>query len=449
MGIDIAVIGAGSTYTPEIIEGLVARSGRLGIGSIRLMDIDEAKLGIVGGLAARMIGRSPLGGRSTLGGGVPPTRVVLTRDLDEALEGADYVLAQVRVGRLAARIEDERIPLRHGLIGQETTGIGGFFKGLRTIPVVLDIARRMERLCPEAWLVNFSNPSGMVAQAVLGESRIRMVGLCNNAINMYREVARWLGTDRAEIGYLGLNHLSWITSIVLDGRDRLGEALAAGAAGHMPANVPHSGFDPETLRVAGGLPCAYLTYFYYREKALAEQLAAGETRGQVCMGIEEELLRMYADPGLSTKPTQLSKRGGSLYSEAAISLIESLEGGERDVHVVNLRSGGALDFMEDDDVVEIPAAVGRGAPAGSGGPGGRGSCEPIPVRGFSNRHIISLMRAVKSYERHAVKAALEGDRAEALRALAIHPLVGDLDAARSCFDELLLAHRAYLPRFFA
>ncbi|MDP3176557.1 MAG: hypothetical protein Q8M76_01555, partial [Spirochaetaceae bacterium] len=237
MSLNIAVIGAGSTYTPEIIEGLLAREGKLEIGSLRLMDIDEAKLGIVGGLARRMVARQ----RDEV------TRVALTRDLDEALEGADYVLAQVRVGRLAARIADEKIPLKHALIGQETTGIGGFFKGLRTIPVVLDIAHRMERLCPEAWLVNFSNPSGMVAQAVLAESKIKMVGLCNNAINMYRAVSEWLGTDRAEIGYLGLNHLTWITSIVLDGRDRLAEALESGFEGHGPKNIPDAGFDPECL----------------------------------------------------------------------------------------------------------------------------------------------------------------------------------------------------------
>jgi 6-phospho-beta-glucosidase len=194
MGIDIAVIGAGSTYTPEIIEGLAARSGKFAIDSIRLMDIDAAKLGIVGGLARRMVDRA--GSEGGLEPRVDMPRVVLTLDLDEALSGADYVLAQVRVGRLAARIKDESVPLKHGLIGQETTGIGGFFKGLRTIPVVLDIARRMERLCPGAWLVNFSNPSGMVAQALLSESRIRTVGLCNNAINMYRAVAKWLGRGK-------------------------------------------------------------------------------------------------------------------------------------------------------------------------------------------------------------------------------------------------------------
>lgn len=421
----IAVIGAGSTYTPELVEGLINRKGRLPVTELVLMDIDSEKLRIVGGLAQRMIAAAGMA-----------AKCVLTQDLDEALAGCSYVMAQIRVGRLPARVFDEKIPLKYGLIGQETTGIGGFFKGLRTIPVILDIVHRMERLCPDAWLINFSNPSGMVAEAVLNHTNIRMIGLCNNAINMYRNVYDRYGTRDLDIEYLGLNHLTWMTGIGKDGHDLLKEALAEGYTGEMNKNIPDVGFDLDCLKMAGGIPCGYLTYYYYRNAQLEKLRKTERSRGEVCEDIEKDLLKMYEDAELHVKPELLNQRGGALYSEAANSLVDSLVNSQGDMHVVNTKNCGALDFMAYDDVVELPALVGGG------------KVTPIPVKGFENQHIIALMRTVKAYEKHAVQAALTGSRTEALRAMAIHPLIGDFKAASECFDEMLLAHKEYLPLFF-
>jgi 6-phospho-beta-glucosidase len=420
----VAVIGAGSTYTPELMEGFIKRVGRLNLREIALMDIDEYRLGVLGGMIQRMIEKAGLS-----------CRCVQTTDLERAVDGADYVLAQVRVGRLAARIKDEKIPLKYGLIGQETTGIGGFFKGLRTIPVILNVARTMERLCPDAWLINFSNPSGLVAEAVQNESSIKMLGLCNNAINMYRHIRQWAGSDTAELEYFGLNHLTWLTKVIVDGRDLLQDALSTGMSGAKMKNIPDSGFDPECLRAAGGIPCGYLNYYYRREAMLDKLKNEPRCRGEVCEEIEQQLYEIYKNPNITTKPDLLNQRGGALYSEAAVSLVESIENGSGETHVVNIRNQGALDFMQYNDVIEIPAVVRRD------------SVTPIPVK-TDNQHIIALMQVVKAYERHAARAALTGDRLEAMRAMMIHPLIGDFKAARDCFDEMLQAHKEHLPQFF-
>lgn len=413
----IAVIGSGSTYSPEIFEGIIKRRDSLSVKKIALMDIDETKLNIVGGLIERMVRAAGI-----------DAEIIRTTDLDTALDGADYVLAQIRVGRLPARVLDERIPLKYGLIGQETTGIGGFFKALRTIPEILKIAKRMEELCPNATLINFSNPSGLVAEAVQNNSRIRMVGLCNNAINMFTEARRQFGDD-IDISYVGLNHLSWITSIKKDGREILLDHLDT----YRNSDVPN-----RYLRYCRGVPCGYLNYFYRPRTRLAElqEDAKTKTRGEVCMEIEEKLLRMFSDTSLYTKPEELNQRGGALYSEAAVSLLNAIENDLNEIHVVNVKNNGALSWMEDNDVVEVKTLVNRK------------ELLPLPVRGFDNPHICELMRTVKAYEKHAANAALTGDRDEAIRAMMIHPLIGDADAAIACFDEMLEAHRSYLPQFF-
>ena len=413
----LAVIGSGSTYSPEIFEGIIKRKEMLNLKRVSLMDIDENKLNIVGDLIIRMLAACGI-----------DAAVEKTMDLDRALDGADYVIAQIRVGRLPARVLDERIPLKYGLIGQETTGIGGFFKALRTIPQILHVARRMEELCPDAVLINFSNPSGLVAEAVQNLSSIRMTGLCNLPINMVTDVRKRVGQD-AEVTYFGLNHLAWVTSVIKDGRELMPELME---------EVEYEDIPKRFYKLCGGFPCGYLQYYYTREHKLAElkEKAKTKTRGEECMEIEEELLKLYSDANLYVKPEQLSKRGGALYSEAAVSLLNAIENRLPEFHVINVRNNGALPWMADDDVVETKCLI-----------DGK-NFYPIPVRGFENDHIKELMRTVKAYEKHAARAAVTGDRDEAMRAMLIHPLIGDGDAAAACFEEMLEAHRAYLPQFF-
>ena len=422
--IKITVIGAGSTYTPEIIEGLIGVRDRLDVGELALMDIDRRKLDIVGGFSARML--------EAAGMSCCCTR---TTDLESALYGADYVLVQIRVGGMAARILDERIPLKYGLIGQETTGIGGFFKGLRTIPELVKISNLMERLCPAAFLINFSNPSGMVAQALLNHSKIKTIGLCNIPVSMLSRIRSDLGLPDAEIEYVGLNHLSWVTAIKSGGRDYFQEAALAGSNFLELKNLSDVEFDHGCIRMAGGIPNSYLSYYYYREKERMKLLTREKTRGEMCAEIERELLEIYSSDGPAVKPGLLGKRGGALYSTAAVTLLEAIENNKKEIHVVNIKNNGALPFMEEEDVVEIPAVVGAD-----------GAC-PVPVERFGNEHIIAMMRTVKQYERHAINAALYGDVDEAMRALCIHPLIGDYTVAKECFHEMLMAHSAYLPQF--
>ncbi len=421
----IAIIGAGSTYTPELIEGIINRNSSLPVTELVLMDIDERKLNIVGGLCRRMVEKAGL-----------RTHFKLTMDLTEALRDADFVLAQIRVGKLPCRILDERIPLKYGLIGQETTGIGGFFKALRTIPVMLEIARQMETLCPQAWLINFSNPSGILAQALQNHTKIKTLGLCNVPINMFAGVEDSLGMRDLDIEYVGLNHLSFITGIKHQGKDLLQEALVQGVQGQGMKNIPLQGFSTEIIQTIGAIPSSYLEYFYFREDKLKHLLEEKQCRGEVCVEIEERLLEEYQQETLADKPKDLEKRGGARYSEAAISLVDAIYNDKQEVHVVNVLNQGALEFMAEDDTVEVAAVIGKSGAV------------PVPIRHFSNTHVMELMRTVKAYELHAVKAAVSGDDDEAMKALLIHPLVGDYNKAKQCYDEMKLAHRAYLPQFF-
>lgn len=420
----LAMIGAGSTYTPELIDGIIERRETLHFQEIRLMDIDERKLSIVGGLSQRMVTAAGLDGK-----------VILTTDLDEALQDADFVVTQIRVGRLPARILDETIPLKYDFIGQETTGIGGFFKALRTIPVMLDIAKRMEKLCPEAFLVNFTNPSGIITQAIRDYSTIRVVGLCNIPVNMVDNLAENLGLDHVNVEYVGLNHLSWVTKIEHEGKDYLPEALEAGMNAEPMKNIDAAGFSKECLCTVGAIPSGYLEYYYNREKMLAEEKSALKCRGQVCLELEEELLQMYQDQELCVKPKQLEKRGGAKYSLAAISLIDAIANDKQEVHIVGVENGTTLSFMQPYDIIEVACRVGADG------------LTPLPLPHFHNVHIEELMQTVKAYERHTVKAAVTGDEKEALRALLIHPLVGDFNKAKACFEEMREAHKEYLQNF--
>lgn len=419
----ICVIGAGSTYTPELIEGIINKRADLPVSEIYFMDIDERKLNIVGGLCKRMIEAADL-----------PCKAYLTMEYEPALKDADFVLAQIRVGKLPARVLDEKIPLKYDLIGQETCGIGGMFKGLRTIPALMRIVKMMETLCPNAWLINFSNPSGMIAEALLNYTNVKMMGLCNVPINMIDSVKRQMNLPNAFIEYLGLNHFTYITKILDNGHDYLQEALEAGVNSDSMKNIPASGFTKEQIKAIGAIPSSYLEYYYFKNSKLAKLKAAPKTRGEVCMEIEEQLLNIYQNNELHVKPAELSKRGGARYSEVAINLVDAIWNDRNNIQVVNILNNGALDFLADNDAIEINAYVGKNG------------ATPIPAH-IDNDHIKEYMKQVKAYEKHAVKAAIYGDKEEALRALVMNPLVGDLATAEACFDELYEAHKKYLPQF--
>ncbi|MDR0289659.1 MAG: 6-phospho-beta-glucosidase [Treponema sp.] len=417
-----AVIGAASTYTPELIEGFIDRQGSLNFQAFYLMDIDREKLEVVGGLAKRMLAAKGFKGK-----------IVLTGDLDEAIAGADYIFAQIRVGGMAARIRDEKIPLKYGLLGQETTGAGGFMNALRTIPVMIDIARRIEKLAPNAWLVNFSNPSGIVAEALLNHTNVRMIGLCNCFINMSAEIAETLGTKDFDYDYVGLNHLSWVTSITLNGENVL-EQMGKSSGAKMK-NIPEVEYDDELVAAIPAIPSSYLSYFYLREEQVQKCLKAEKTRGEICAELEESLVRQYKDPNLAHKPAELAERGGSLYSTAAVSIVDAIENDKNEYHVVGVKNNGILPFMHNNDVVEVKCLVNR-----------KGAV-PSPVKEPDNPYIVGLMQAVKAYEKLTVRAAINGSKADALAALMIHPLIGDYHKAKAVLDEMLSANADYLPEF--
>ncbi len=431
----VAVIGGGSSYTPELVEGLLKRAAELPVGELWLVDVPEGqtKLEIVGSLARRMVQKAGA-----------PIDVHLTLDRRAALTGADFVITQFRVGQLEARIRDERIPLKYGVIGQETTGPGGFAKALRTIPVILAICREMESLCPDAWLINFTNPSGILAEAVLKYSRVKSIGLCNVPIGMRMGVARLLGVapDRVAIDFAGLNHLVYGLRIYLDGEEitRLAlDRLASGSASMTMRNIADLEWEPAFLRSLGMLPCPYHRYFYQTDRMLAEEQEAAAThgtRGEVVRRVEAELFELYQDPQLNTKPAQLEKRGGAYYSDAACNLIASLYTDKGDVQPVNVRNNGAIADLPDHVAVEVSSVITR---AGAR-PLSMGHL-PLPARG--------LVQVVKAYEELTVEAGVHGDYGAALQALTLHPLVPSASVARQILDEMLQANRSYLPQFTA
>ena len=423
MGVKVAVVGGGSTYTPELVEGFVTRGDRLTVDELALLDIDAERLAIVGGLAERMLRRAGWSGR-----------LVLTGDRDRALEGAGFVLVQLRIGGQAARFSDETIPPRYGCIGQETTGPGGFAKALRTVPVVLELAEETARRgAPDAWFVDFTNPTGLVTQALLDEGH-RALGLCNVAIGFQRRFAAHFGVgpERVQLEHVGLNHLTWERKVHVDGVDRLPELLE----GAMDLVSDEVDLPAELIRAVGAIPSYYLHYYYRTAQVLHEQRNGKKTRAEEVMEIEAGLLELYKDPFLDTKPALLEERGGAFYSDAAAALVASLHAGTGDVQVVNLRNDGAIPGLPDDAVVEIPAAIDRDG------------AHPLPVAPLEP-DMLALVEHAKGYEILAARAAVTGDRRIALRALMSNPLVGDFDVARPLLEALLGANRGYLPRFFA
>lgn len=424
MALKVAVVGGGSTYTPELIEGFLNHADRLPVGELVLHDIDSERLEVVGGLAKRIMAKREW-----------PGRLVLTTDRERAIDGASFVIVQLRVGGQSARLQDETLPLEFGCIGQETTGPGGFAKALRTVPLVLDIAEQTaERGAKDAWVVDFTNPVGIVSQALLDDGH-RAIGLCNVAIHFQRRFAARLGVapEQVELEHVGLNHLTWERAIRVDGRDVL-PGLIESAADEIGAEIESPG---ELIRLLGAIPSSYLQYFYFTDQILARQMSGAKlSRAAEVMAIEKTLLEMYRDPDLAEKPKLLEKRGGAYYSEAAAQLIASLHAGTGDLQVVDIRNDGALPGLPDDAVVEIPARIGsEGATAPS--------LEPLAPE------LLGLVQQVKAYERLTVEAAVHGDRKAALKALLANPLVARYNVATALLDALLEANRQHLPRFFA
>jgi 6-phospho-beta-glucosidase len=430
VGLKLAVVGGGSTYTPELIEGIARRSDRLPVDELVLLDIDPERLEIVGGLAGRMLKRLEW-----------PGKLTLTGDTDAAIDGASFVLIQLRVGGQAARLVDETLPPKFGTIGQETTGAGGFAKALRTVPIVLDLAERVgKRAAPGAWIVDFTNPVGIVSQALLDDGH-RAIGLCNVAIGFQREFAKRYGVapEAVELEHVGLNHLSWERAVRVEGVDRLPEILAGDGAANIAEWV---GSPPEIVRLTGSIPSYYLKYYYMFDKVLHDQQDGAETRAGEVMDIEHELLTMYRNPNLDEKPKLLEKRGGAYYSEAAAQLIASLHDGRGDVQIVDIRNGSgtgdgarALPDLPDNAVVEVPARITRDG------------ATIIPLAPLAPE-MRGLVESMKAYEELAVAAAKSGDRGIALKALLANPLVARWSIASALLPALLEANRQHLPRFF-
>ena len=412
----LAVIGAGSTYTPELVSGL----SRVDVDELWLHDIDAERLEVVGGLAARMLERQGYRGR-----------LQLTGELDGAVDGADFVLIQIRVGGQDARFGDETVPLACGCIGQETTGAGGFAKALRTVPVVLAIAERVRALAnPNAWIVDFTNPVGIVTRALLDADH-RAVGLCNVAIGFQRMFARWLEVEpeRVLVDQVGLNHLTWVRAARLDGRDVLPGLLAE----HGDELAAELELPLRLLDELGAVPSYYLRYFYAHDRVLAEQLE-GTPRAARVAEIEADLLELYRDPALSEKPALLEERGGAFYSEAAVGLVASLASGDGGEHEVDVRNEGTLAGLADDDVVEVPARVGRD------------SIEPLEQAPLAPE-LLGLVQHVAAYERLAAQAAVSGDVEVARKALLTHPLIGQHELSNLLLERLLEEGAGYLPQF--
>ena len=408
----LAVVGGGSTYTPELVAGLARERERLDLRELILQDIDPERREVVGGLAERMLNAAGYDGALSV-----------TDDLDRALDGASFVLIQLRVGGQEARLRDETIPLACGCIGQETTGAGGLGKALRTLPVVLEIASRVRELAADdAWIVDFTNPVGIVVRGLLDEGH-RAVGLCNVAIGFQRSLAQLLGVepDRVLVDQVGLNHLTWVRRVLLDGNDVLPSLIDE----HGDELAEHVDLPKSLLERLGAIPSYYLHYFYFHDRELEEQ-KTGTPRAQVVAEIERELLELYRDPSLTTKPKLLEKRGGAYYSEAATQLVSSLASGDGDIQVVDVRNGDTLAGLAEDDAVEVPARI--------------ESTGPVPLsQPALAPELLGLVQHVAAYERLAARAAVTGDRELVHKALLAHPLIGQEPQADELTERLLAA----------
>lgn len=436
-GVKIVTIGGGSSYTPELVEGFIKRYAHLPVKELWLVDIEAGreKLETVGALAKRMVKKAGV-----------PMKIILSYDRREALKDADFVTTQMRIGRLPARVLDERIPLSHGMIGQETNGAGGMFKAFRTIPVILDIVKDIEELCPDAWLINFTNPAGMVTEAILRYTNFKKaIGLCNVPVNMVAGFAKMLNVDESQVTMQiqGVNHFIFATDVFVDGVSRFDELLNQYA--HLKPedtiqmkNFVSLPYSPSFIKGLKAIPCPYHNYYFFTKEQLEEeleQLKTGTVRGEVVSKTEEELFELYSHEELQEKPEQLAMRGGAKYSDAACNLIASIYTNKGDIQYVDVRNNGAIADLPMDSAVEVACRITANGPQ----PIATGALK-LPISGY--------VQMMKTFERLVIEAAIKGDRDLAVTALNMNPLCPSDEIANTVIDELLEAHKDYLPQFF-
>lgn len=436
-GVKIVTIGGGSSYTPELVEGFIKRYDYLPVKELWLVDIEAGreKLETVGALAKRMVKKAGV-----------PMKIILSYDRREALKDADFVTTQMRIGRLPARVLDERIPLSHGMIGQETNGAGGMFKAFRTIPVILDIVKDIEELCPDAWLINFTNPAGMVTEAILRYTNFKKaIGLCNVPVNMVAGFAKMLNADESQVTMQiqGVNHFIFATDVFVDGVSRFDELLNQYAHLKLEDTIQMKNFvslpySPSFIKGLKAIPCPYHNYYFFTKEQLEEELEqfkTGTVRGEVVSKTEEELFELYSHEELQEKPEQLAMRGGAKYSDAACNLIASIYTNKGDIQYVDVRNNGAIADLPMDSAVEVACRITANGPQ----PIATGALK-LPISGY--------VQMMKTFERLVIEAAIKGDRDLAVTALNMNPLCPSDEIANTVIDELLEAHKDYLPQFF-
>ena len=433
-GLKVVTIGGGSSYTPELIEGFINRYKTFPIKELWLVDVEQGKekLEIITNLAKRMVKKSGL-----------PIEIFSTFDRRTALKDADFVTTQMRVGLLDARIKDERIPLSHGLIGQETNGFGGMFKALRTIPVILDIVKDMQEICPQAWLINFTNPAGMVTEAIYRYTNFKKaIGLCNESISIAHGIAKLLDVDncRVTMEIQGSNHNIFVTDVFLDGQSVFNQVMDLYINNEKNAsmrNIQALEYSKNLLKGLNAIPSSYHNYYFFTKEQLEKQLEEfekGTVRAEVVKKVEDELFELYKDINLNVKPKQLELRGGALYSEAACNLINSLYNNTGDVQYVNIPNEGTITNLPNDASIEAACFITADGP------------KPRPL-GILKPAINGLIQTIKSFESLVIQAAVEGSKEIAITAINVNPLCTSDYLANTIFDEMLEANKEYLPQF--
>lgn len=431
----VVVIGAGSSYTPELVEGIIKRYSEFPVDELALVDITEGekKLNTIFELTKRMFARENI-----------PITITKTLDRREVLEGASFVITQIRVGQLNARILDERIPLKYGILGQETNGAGGMFKALRTIPVVLDIADDIFELCPEAWLINFTNPAGIITEAVLHHSNLeKVIGLCNVPINMKNWIEEQLNIEGIDMEILGLNHHFFVSDVYLKDHSIMNKVLEhydqlPSCEAMTMKNIMAIPWSKQLIRGLSMIPCPYLSYYFFTKEQLEKQLEQfkdHKVRAEFVKEVECKLFEKYNEITLDVKPRELEERGGAYYSDAACSLMNSLYNDKRDIQYIDTPNNGAIEGYSDSTVFEMASIITSRGP------------RPLHI-GKMPYKIKGTIDAIKAFEKMTIEAAISGNSDIAIAALTLNPLIPSDHIANKVFNDLLEAHKPYLKQFW-